>query len=230
MILHSISQTTVFCLFLCIPGSYLASSLLADETPLKKSIENKIKNEKKQVTHDQRKKQLQKKDIKKVTSDQRLPVESIIAEMKRAGNLIKNQQTGKPTQKIQTDVIADIEKIIRQIESAQKFSVQIIKQSARQEQTDKKQTKQMKEGKASKSGSQLSQGPAKKSSERIEKGRVTAGNLTNSNGYVKDAWGHLPPAMRQQLLNIYTEKFLPQYEDQVRRYYEALAEKKNQSP
>lgn len=233
MTFYSISQMTVCCLFLCctgIPGSYLSSSLWADEIPLKNSVEQNIKNEKKQKTHDQRKKSLQKKDIKNVASDQKLPVESIIAEMKRAGNLIKNQQTGKPTQKIQTDVIADIENLIQQIESAQKFSVQIIKRSDRKEQSDKKQTQKMKEGKTSKSVSQLSQGPARKSSERIETGQVTTGNLSNSNSYVKDAWGHLPPAMRQRLLNIYTEKFLPQYEDQVRRYYEALAEKKKQSP
>jgi hypothetical protein len=40
----------------------------------------------------------------------------------------------------------------------------------------------------------------------------------------KDVWGHLPPQLREQLLNVYTEKYLPKYEDLVRAYYEALAE------
>lgn len=38
-----------------------------------------------------------------------------------------------------------------------------------------------------------------------------------------DIWGHLPPAVREQLLNSYRERTLPQYEDLVRSYYEALA-------
>lgn len=40
----------------------------------------------------------------------------------------------------------------------------------------------------------------------------------------KDVWGHLPPQLRQELLNVYSEKYLPKYEDMVRRYYEALAD------
>ncbi|MDB5390423.1 MAG: hypothetical protein JWM11_6069 [Planctomycetaceae bacterium] len=40
----------------------------------------------------------------------------------------------------------------------------------------------------------------------------------------KDVWGHLPPALRQELLNIFSEKYIPKYDDQVRRYYEALSE------
>ena len=40
----------------------------------------------------------------------------------------------------------------------------------------------------------------------------------------KDVWGHLPPHLREQLLNVYSEKYLPKYEELVRQYYEALAE------
>lgn len=41
---------------------------------------------------------------------------------------------------------------------------------------------------------------------------------------VKDVWGHLPPHLRDQLLNVYGEKYLPKYEELVRKYYEVLAE------
>jgi hypothetical protein len=40
----------------------------------------------------------------------------------------------------------------------------------------------------------------------------------------KDVWGHLPPHLREQLLNVYSEKYLPKYEELVRQYYEALAQ------
>lgn len=46
----------------------------------------------------------------------------------------------------------------------------------------------------------------------------------------KDVWGHLPPALRQELLNVYSEKFLPKYDELVRKYYEALAEQNRKNP
>uniref|UniRef100_A0A7C4LMW3 Uncharacterized protein n=1 Tax=Schlesneria paludicola TaxID=360056 RepID=A0A7C4LMW3_9PLAN len=39
-----------------------------------------------------------------------------------------------------------------------------------------------------------------------------------------DVWGHLPEKLREQLLSTYGEKVVPQYEDLVRRFYEALSE------
>lgn len=46
----------------------------------------------------------------------------------------------------------------------------------------------------------------------------------------KDVWGHLPAALRQELLNVYSEKYLPKYDEMVRKYYEALAEQNRRSP
>lgn len=46
---------------------------------------------------------------------------------------------------------------------------------------------------------------------------------------LKDVWGQLPPSMRQELLNIFSEKYIPKYDEQVRRYYEALSEQ-NREP
>ena len=165
---------------------------------------------------------------KKKELDQTLPVESIIDEMKRAGKLIEKQQTGQETQKIQRQVVDDLEELIRQFESAPPSPMK--QPDPNQQQSGEKKSQQQQEGMGQKRAPQLSQGPARESSDRKEPGQATAGSLPDRNPYIKDAWGHLPPAMRQQLLNIYTEKFLPQYEDQVRRYYEALAEKKKRTP
>ena len=45
-----------------------------------------------------------------------------------------------------------------------------------------------------------------------------------------DIWGHLPPALRERLLNTYGDRMLPQYEDFVRKFYEALSEPKRTKP
>jgi len=49
-------------------------------------------------------------------------------------------------------------------------------------------------------------------------------SLSGQQLYEKEVWGHLPPALRRELMNVYSEKYIPQYEDLVRRYYESLAE------
>jgi hypothetical protein len=36
-------------------------------------------------------------------------------------------------------------------------------------------------------------------------------------------WGHLPPRLRDRMHGAFSERFLPQYDDLVRSYYEALA-------
>ncbi len=37
-------------------------------------------------------------------------------------------------------------------------------------------------------------------------------------------WGHLPPSVREKMLSLSSDKYLPKYEDLARRYFEALAE------
>ena len=202
----------------------------ADEQPQKKSAPDQSKVAKNSDASDQEQAPEQKKDLKQAARKNKLPVEPIIEEMKRAGKLIENQQTGQETQKLQQRVVQNLETLIRLIESAPKSSMRQQSQNDNQQSNDGKKSRQQKTEAGQKNVPQPSQGPARQSSERKEEGQATAGNLKNKNVYIKDAWGHLPPAMRQQLLNIYTEKFLPQYENQVRRYYEALAEQKKRDP
>ena len=58
-------------------------------------------------------------------------------------------------------------------------------------------------------------------SDRAETIRI---DIATRNQLITEIWGHLPPALRQQLLNIREEKYLPKYGDLVRQYFEALAE------
>ncbi|QDT44381.1 hypothetical protein Pan241w_44900 [Gimesia alba] len=216
---------SLFCFVLCLPSQ----SVRADEQLRKKpAAENEKPSQ--EPPADQEPEKRKNNDLKQKVLTQKLPVEPIIKEMKRAGKLIENQQTGQETQKVQQQVVQDLEELIRLIESAPKTVTQRRSQNNDQKPDSKQQSKQQKDGTGKQSQQQASQGPARESSERKEPGQVTPGTLTGRNPYIKDAWGHLPPAMRQKLLNVYTEKFLPQYEDQVRRYYEALAEKKKISP
>jgi len=65
---------------------------------------------------------------------------------------------------------------------------------------------------------------ARESSERQE-ARRSAADDDRRQKMIKDVWGHLPPHLREAMLNSFSEKYLPEYEELVKRYYEALAEK-----
>ncbi len=68
---------------------------------------------------------------------------------------------------------------------------------------------------------------ATESSDVTSAADAAAAALAERRRLVKDVWGHLPPAVRQELLNAYGDRALPKYESLVRAYYRALAEKSN---
>jgi len=43
---------------------------------------------------------------------------------------------------------------------------------------------------------------------------------------IETNWGHLPPHVREAMLNSISEKYLPKYEELVKKYYDALAQKR----
>ena len=44
---------------------------------------------------------------------------------------------------------------------------------------------------------------------------------------MKDSWGHLPAKTREQMLQNSPERFLPQYELMIEKYYKRLAEEQS---
>ncbi|QGQ25276.1 hypothetical protein F1728_22440 [Gimesia benthica] len=222
-----------FAVFLYSPKLHAADELLKKKTkPQPAETETPDKPKENKLKLPETKLELPDPDkLPKAKPGNQLPVEPIIKEMQRASKLISEQKTGKETQQIQREVVRNLEELIQLIESSPGKTIQRMssrKESESSQQSEQKQAQKDQQGKNQQNGEQLSQGPAKKSTDRQNQGKATSGQLADRNAYIKDAWGHLPPAMRQQLLNIYTEKFLPRYEDQVKRYYEALAEKNRQ--
>jgi hypothetical protein len=66
---------------------------------------------------------------------------------------------------------------------------------------------------------------SREAEERREAARRALAEEERRQRMVKDVWGHLPPHLRESMLNSFSEKYLPKYEDLVKRYYESLAEK-----
>lgn len=64
----------------------------------------------------------------------------------------------------------------------------------------------------------------------IEPGTQSNSPLRLRENLADSVWGHLPPQERRDLIRTYSESFLPEYEEQVRAYFERLAKLKLQSP
>lgn len=69
---------------------------------------------------------------------------------------------------------------------------------------------------------------ASESTAATEAARDREAALAERRRLVKDVWGHLPPTMREELLNAYSDRPLPKYDELVRAYFRALAERTNE--
>lgn len=68
---------------------------------------------------------------------------------------------------------------------------------------------------------------SQESSENVA-GPTEAGSTTLApKARANSVWGHLPPRQQESLLRSLSDSFLPEYESQIKRYYEALAEGKD---
>jgi hypothetical protein len=66
---------------------------------------------------------------------------------------------------------------------------------------------------------------AREAQERRDPAKAARDAEEHRRQMIKDVWGHLPPHLREAIGKTFNEKYLPKYEDLVKRYYEILAEK-----
>lgn len=64
------------------------------------------------------------------------------------------------------------------------------------------------------------------SSENVTGPTMTGSGVLAPGARANSVWGHLPARERDALFRSLSDSFLPEYEAQIRRYYEAIAEKK----
>jgi len=64
------------------------------------------------------------------------------------------------------------------------------------------------------------------SQDKLDPAQQKAAEEARRRAVANDVWGHLPPNVREALQKSFNERYLPKYEDLVRRYYESLAEKR----
>lgn len=173
------------------------------------------------------------------------PLDSAIEGMRSAQKRMLEKDAGEKTREIQRQVLEDLEKLIQQAKQPPPSppsgspppsgNNDDPDQSPQDSSQPKTNPQPMPEnapstGESSKSRTENEE-KSKESSDESREAKEREAQLARRRDFVKDVWGHLPPAVRQKLLNVADERALPRYDELVRRYFESIAEQgRNDSP
>lgn len=177
-----------------------------------------------------------RKSLDQTSSEEIERIERAIEGMRAAGQRIEARDVGEKTLAVQRQVIDDLSKLLELLkqkqQNQQQNQQQDQQQNQRQNSNQDQNQQQNQQQKAPKPSPQTQQTEAEKSREASERKAAARRGAAEDERQkmVKDVWGHLPPHLREAMLNSFSEKYLPKYEDLVKRYYEALAERNRNRP
>ncbi len=70
---------------------------------------------------------------------------------------------------------------------------------------------------------------ARDSTDRLGQARAQPADKGDVDAIVKDLWGHLPERSREQMLQSFSDEFLPKYELEIEQYYRGLSEEQTET-
>lgn len=160
-----------------------------------------------------------------IPSPEEDPLGYIGEEMRRVERMMIKREQQAHAEQVQRQIVENLAKLIEQAEQRKnKQSAGAKSKQQSQQQSQRQQVQQPKQSQSGKPGEQQSNQPASDSTDRMGKNQTVAADPALIKGLLKDAWGHLPDRQREQMLQNSPERFLPQYELMIERYYRRLAE------
>jgi hypothetical protein len=150
------------------------------------------------------------------------PLGYISQEMRKVERLIPERGEQTHAEALQRRIVDDLTRLIEQAEQ-QRAQQQQSSGGKNQQQSQRQQVKQPQPA-ASKPSLSESNKPASDSTDRMGKAEQARPDPRVFQGMIKDTWGHLPDRDREQMRQLSPERFLPQYELLIERYYRRLAE------
>ncbi len=184
-------------------------------------------------------------DVPGAVQDEIDRLERAIAGMRSAQKRVAQSDSSAQTQKIQERVIKDLQDLLAFLKKQQGRQQGMPNQNQPDEKNrSQKQRQKLQKGQGNPENSGRQESPdtpdsqggrrnddkTSDSQESTEAARAKAADESRRAQLVKDVWGHLPPHLREAMQNAFGEKYLPRYEDLVKKYYEALAEKNRKRP
>jgi len=141
--------------------------------------------------------------------------------MRQSESLISRGNTGDPTQRMQDEIIKDLDALIAAARNTLPSC-----NSGRSSRPGAKDSAKMAGKNPSKQGTgDFRPNPlAKDSEEGIRKDRIAKPKGAESMSSERALWGLLPKQVQEAIRNAQSSKFLPEYADEVRDYFSRLAE------
>ncbi len=165
------------------------------------------------------------KDPPPTTPDETAPRETALSAMQESFEKLRAAETGKPTQAMQQTAVESLDALLKrwQQRAAQQQSVARTGQPGPMSDKTPNEKSSTTDGTGGKpTGRDSAQ--ARNSSDREQTGSDALAELRRQRQLREAVWGHLPPALREKMLNLPHDKTLPKYSEHIRRYYESLAE------
>lgn len=157
-------------------------------------------------------------DATATEQEEQLLAQRIVASLAEASERLREGGIGDETISLQQSAASDLEALLAKLKAAAKPSPQ---ESESPSPSTTPGSSSTQGGQSSESNSNLD---AAASSEKTHQGAVDpAAELQRRRDLAQSVWGHLPPRVQDELKRSFSERFVPRYEEAIRRYYEALA-------
>jgi hypothetical protein len=139
--------------------------------------------------------------------------------MQIAQERIRTRNTAATTQRLQRQVIDDLDRLIEKVKKAKCCG-------SGDGQPQAAPPGQKKAGKPSNAQGRTAANDSRptKSTERVGETESSEARIARYRALVKQVWGHLPERIRQRMPNTADEEFLPKYSDLIEDYFQRLAE------
>jgi hypothetical protein len=134
---------------------------------------------------------------------------------------VGKQASGQLASPVQHEILTDLDKLI----------ADLLKQCQSCNGQCNQPPKPGQNPKPGKSGSAAGSGrtAARDSTDRLDRSSAKPVDKGEVNEMVKTLWGHLPERTREQMLQSFSDEFLPKYELEIEQYYRRLSEEQDES-
>ena len=150
-------------------------------------------------------------------------LEDAIGSMRKVSDRLADADTGEDTRKLQKGIVSNLSKLLEQLKQQQRQQPNTPQPQPNNRPQRNQGDDQQKSTQDRKQAERNDSDNASGSSSQNRKSEDRNAKLMRR-ALIQEIWGHLPPALRDKILNIESEKPLPKYAEHVRKYYESISE------
>ncbi len=166
------------------------------------------------------------------------PLASISRQMQQVQRKLASKQLDDQTLQMQQEIVRRLEKLLKQSRRNSSSRGGASRPSSGSRSGSRRQQAKLPSGTQSQGGQPQGQQAARRANPQAEqtqekgprppKAEEEKRNLVQD--LIKRIWGHLPPRMRQQMLQSATDRFLPQYQLEIEEYFKRVSRARSEEP